>query len=105
MPCLRFSVEMVTFQVSRFSVFQVSIANLLSPSSGLRITSAVEMTATGGVPLASLKPVAYRVDGRADPVVMPQVPAAPSGVSLDVTLSPMQVRTFMCGIEPSGASF
>jgi len=85
--------------------FQVSLAALLSPSSGLRISSAIEMTATGGVPLASLKPVSYKVDGRADPIIMPLVPAAPTGPGLVVTIAPMQVRTFLCGIMPATGSF
>lgn len=83
---------------------QVSLAALLSPSSGLRISSAVDMTATGGVPLASLKPVSYTVDGRADPVIMPLVPTAPSGPGLVVTIAPMQVRTFLCGVTPTTGS-
>ena len=77
---------------------QLSIGALLSASTGFRITSAVEMTATGGVPLASLKPVSYFVDGRVNPVVMPQVPAAPYGPGLNVSVSPMQVRTFLCKV-------
>lgn len=82
----------------------MSLADLLSPTSGLRISAAVEMTATGGVPLASLTPVSYAVDGRAEPVVMPQVPPAPAGEGLSVTLTPMQVRTFLCTVIPVPAS-
>lgn len=65
---------------------------------GFDITSAVERTLTNNQPLASVPTVTYLMqDGES--ITVPQVPASPAGDTLDVTLSPMQVRTFLCDIE------
>ena len=62
---------------------------------GARIVSAVDMTLGGGQTLASVKPTVYtRDNGTA--VTLPRLPPAPSGTGLTISLTVMQVRTFMC---------
>lgn len=58
------------------------------------ITAATEMTLPGSQPLASAPKWTYSVEGRA-PNTLPVVPPAPAGPGLDVTLSPMEIRTFI----------
>lgn len=71
----------------------VGLANLVA---GVTITSATELTLLASVPLASVKPVSYLIDGQASPVTLPIVPPIPGGGDLSVTLGPMQIRTFLC---------
>jgi hypothetical protein len=60
------------------------------------VKTAVEFTLTGGQPLADVEPVTYRLAG-GESVTLPVVPPPPSGPGLEVTLAPMQVRTFLVG--------
>ena len=90
---------------------------------GGRVQSAVEMTLPGGQPLASVTPVTYRFTTQSEPlggvsadsegwwaaaaaavvnVTLPVVPPAPSGPLLEVTLAPMQIRTFLMTFVPVG---
>jgi alpha-mannosidase len=71
----------------------IGLAGLLAPPS-LRITAATEMTAPGGQPLASVPPVTYKLDS-GQSVTLPVLPPPPVGPQLAVTLSPMQIRTFV----------
>lgn len=71
----------------------VSLAGLFSPPA-LQVKTAVEYTLTGGQPLADVEPVTYRLVGGVN-VTLPVVPPPPSGPGLDVTLAPMDVRTFL----------
>jgi hypothetical protein len=54
-----------TFEVGEDPVLSanatVSLAALFSAASGLRVAAAVEMTLTGGQPLADVEPVTYRI--------------------------------------------
>lgn len=86
-----------TFESGEDSVLSgnvtVSLANLVA---GQTIIAATELTLVASMPLADVPSVTYNIDGRAQPVTLPYVPAMPSGTGLDVTLSSMQVRTFLC---------
>ena len=71
----------------------LALAGLFAPPA-LRITAATEMTSTGGQPLADVRPVTYKLaSGQA--VTLPEIPQPPAGAQLQVTLSPMQIRTFV----------
>jgi lysosomal alpha-mannosidase len=70
----------------------VSLSNLFA---GFTITSVVETTITGNQPLAAVPKTVYVTqDGRT--ISLPVVPAAPAGAQLTLTLSAMQIRTFLC---------
>jgi hypothetical protein len=70
----------------------VALATLLN---GLPIASAVEMTLVGTQPLATIEPTTYTFDdGRV--ITLPVLPPAPGGSGLEVTLAPMEIRTFLC---------
>ena len=74
----------------------VALARLFAPPA-LRVVAAVELTLTGGQPLADVEPVSYRfaaAGGAAETVTLPVVPPPPAGDDLVVTLGPMQIRTF-----------
>ncbi len=72
----------------------VALATLFS---GLPIVAAEEMTVIGTQPLAGIETTTYSFDdGRV--VTLPALPAAPSGPGLEVTLEPMDIRTFLCTI-------
>jgi hypothetical protein len=73
----------------------VALAGLFAPPA-LRVRTAVELTLTGGQPLADVEPVTYRLQGGAN-VTLPVLPPPPSGPGLEVTLAPMEVRTFLVG--------
>lgn len=79
----------------------VSLAGLVA---GYKITAATEMTLIASVPLADVPPATYTIDGAPAPITLPVVPPAPSGASLDVTLGPMQIRTFLCTLAPAAAA-
>ena len=71
----------------------VALAGLFFPPL-LQLKGAVEYTLTGGQPLADVEPVTYRLQG-GGAVTLPVVPPPPSGPGMEVTLAPMQVRTFL----------
>lgn len=75
----------------------VNLATIFAP---FTITAATEMTLTGNQPLTAAPQVTYQVKnpsgGAPTTVTLPVVPPAPSGNGLQITLSPMQIRTFMC---------
>lgn len=71
----------------------VALASLLA---GQTITAAVELTLVASKPLADVTPVSYLIDGQSTPITLPVLPPQPAGQSLQVTLAPMQIRTFMC---------
>ena len=74
----------------------VALAGLLAPPA-LRILAATEMTAPGGQPLADVRPVTYKLaSGQAVtlPVLPPPLAVSQLEVTL-VTLSPMQIRTWV----------
>jgi len=70
----------------------VSLRNLFS---NYIITSAVEMTLPGSQPLTSATPITYKLDDGTS-VSLPIIPNPPSGATMDITLGPMEIRTFMC---------
>jgi hypothetical protein len=74
-----------------------ALGPLFAPS--FRVTAAVETSAGGVVPLASVKPWALRVQGEGEPVTLPLLPPQPVGPLFEVTLAPMEVRTFVCEVE------
>ena len=61
---------------------------------GHTVTSAVETTITGTIPLASVPQQTYVTDA-GDSFTVPVLPPAPSGASMDVILAPMEIRTFL----------
>ena len=61
------------------------------------ITSATEMTLPGSQPLANAPKWTYGVEGCV-PNTLPVVPPAPAGPGLEVTLGPMEIRTFVVDI-------
>ena len=69
----------------------VALATLFA---GRTVTSAVETTMTGTIPLASVPQQTYVTDAGASYTV-PILPPAPSGAGLQVTLSAMEIRTFL----------
>jgi hypothetical protein len=77
----------------------LSLATLFA---GKTVTAATEMTMPGSQPLARVPQTVYRTDGGAS-YTMPVVPPPPAGAALTVTLSAMQVRTWMCAWQASGA--
>jgi hypothetical protein len=84
----------------------VALARLFAPAA-LRVVAAVEMTLTGGQPLADVAPVTYRWrDAAGEPasVTLPAVPAPPAGADLTITLTPMQIRTFRVTFAGAPAS-
>lgn len=61
----------------------------------VNITSATEMLLTGTVPLAQAPKVIHRrEDGQV--LTLPELPEAPAGTALTVTLAPMQIRAWLC---------
>jgi alpha-mannosidase len=71
----------------------VDLATLFAPRA---VAAAVEMTLPGAAPLAGVRPTTYRTEGGLD-VTLPVLPPPPSGPGLEVTLAPMEVRTFLVG--------
>ena len=69
----------------------VPLAKLFS---GRTVTAAVETTLTGAKPLTSVPQQTYVTDA-GDSYTVPVLPSPPSGASMDVTLSPMEIRTFL----------
>jgi len=68
--------------------------NLAGLFPAFNITSVEEMTVSGNQPLAGVPPITYTLaDGST--VTLPVVPTPPAGAALTVTLTPMQIRTFM----------
>ena len=61
------------------------------------LSSCTDMTTSGNQPLAAVAKTTYTLDN-GTAVVLPILPAPPSGTLLSVTLSPMQIRTFMCSM-------
>ncbi len=74
---------------------QPASVNLANIFAGFTITAATEMTLSGNQALTAAPQVTYQIVNQAS-VTLPQVPAAPSGNGLSITLQPMQIRTFMC---------
>ena len=69
----------------------VSLASLFA---GKTVVAAVEMTLPGSQPLAGVPQQTYKTDGGAS-FVTPVVPTPPQGSALNITISAMQIRTFM----------
>ena len=74
----------------------VSLAALLSPGAGGGggVTAAIELTLPASQPLADVPQHVYPVLGGGS-FTVPLVPPAPDGPGLDVTLGPMDIRTFL----------
>ena len=75
----------------------ISLASLFA---GKTITAATEMTLPGQKALATVAQTTYHTDGGAT-FVTPVLPAPPQGSALIVTISAMQIRTFMCTFAAS----
>ena len=71
----------------------ISLANLFI---GFNLTDITEMTLTANRALVSAPTYTYQVDGVSGGVTLPVIPPAPSGPNAEVSLSPMQIRTFRC---------
>jgi len=70
----------------------VALQGLLT---GVTIASVTEMTLPASQPLAAASTTTYNlVDGSS--VTLPVVPPAPQAPDFEVTLNPMQIRTFLC---------
>jgi len=67
---------------------------------GKTITAATEMTLSGQLALASVTQRTYKTDGGAS-YTTPVVPPPPQGATLTVTISAMQVRTWICTWQSS----
>jgi hypothetical protein len=63
-----------------------------------RAVAATEMTLTGARPLADVPRTTYRTEGGLT-TTQPQDMAPPAGDGLDISLAPMQVRTFLLTME------
>lgn len=59
------------------------------------VTAAVETNLAGSVPLAQVPTWTLQAQGEAQPVTLPVIPPPPAGPELTVTLSAMQIRTFV----------
>ena len=78
----------------------VQLASLFAPRA---VAAAVEMTLPGAMPLADVAKTTYRTEsGRT--YTLPVVPPVPAGPALAVTLTAMQIRTFLCSMGPAPAS-
>ena len=94
-----------TFEVGEDSVLSSNVTvSLASLFSDFTITSAEERTLFNSKPLAAVEKVTYRIVGQAEPLVLPIVPPAPQGSGLSVTLSAMQIRTFVCNVVRNNAA-
>ena len=71
---------------------------------GVTITACTEMTISGNQPLANVPKTTYAVQGGGPSSTLPIVPPAPAGASLTVTLTAMQIRTFMCTTDAQSAA-
>jgi hypothetical protein len=68
---------------------------------GMVVASAVEMTLPGSQPLAGVPQRTFVTDA-GETVTVPVLPAPPSGADMDITLSPMQIRTFLVQLAAPG---
>lgn len=75
----------------------IALGPLFSPA--FNITGVVETSLGGVVPLESVKPWTLRVQGEDTPVTLPILPSPPRGPAFQVSLSPMEVRTFICTVS------
>jgi len=73
--------------------------NLGTLFAGVTVTDVTEMTIVGSQPLATAPTWTYNVAGRAAPLTLPIVPAAPSGPTWSVTVTPMQIRAFEVSVQ------
>ena len=74
-----------------------ALGALLAPGFGT-VTAAVELSLTGGLPLADVPPVTYTFVSTPEgpqTATLPLVPPPPSGSSFAVDLTAMQIRTFV----------
>ena len=76
----------------------VGLATLFS---GINIESCVETTLTANQRLDAVPKIVYALDGGAN-VTMPVVGAPPQGPALQVTLLPMEIRTWLCVVTAWG---
>ena len=77
---------------------QINLATIFNPSSGIILQSCTETTLTANQPLANVRQWTYNVtDGPA--VTLPILPTPPSGNQMTITLSAMDIRTFMCTLQ------
>lgn len=72
----------------------VDLASLFTT---LTVQSATEMTLPGSIPLTEA-PVTTYTTTEGESVTLPVIPPAPAGPTLTITLSAMQIRTFMCQV-------
>ena len=70
---------------------------------GKTVTAATEMTLGGQQPLASVAPRTFTTDSGAQ-YATPVVPPAPQGPGLTITMTAMQVRTFVITWAPSASA-
>jgi hypothetical protein len=74
----------------------VDLASIFRPAA-LTLTDCEERTVTGNQPLSTAPKTTYKVTG--GPVTtLPVVPAPPQGAGMTITLTPMAIRTFLCGV-------
>ena len=77
--------------------------SLGSVYANIKLSACTETTLTANQPLAEVPKTTYRsLEKGADgsdvivETVLPVVPQPPAGDAMDVTVGPMQIRTFMC---------
>ena len=74
----------------------VDLSSIFAPSSNVTVSSCQETTLTANQPLATAPTWTYSVENGGPSVTLPEVYAPPSGPAQTVTLSALQIRTFLC---------
>ena len=77
----------------------VDLAGIFAPP--LALGACTEMTVTGSQPLADVRPTTYNASLSAGggAVTLPVLPTPPQGPNQTVTLSALQIRTFLCDAD------
>jgi hypothetical protein len=74
----------------------VNLSGLFSAASGVAVGACAERTVAGAQDLAAVRPVTYAVSGGGPSATLPVLPPPPQGPQQSVTLSALQIRTFLC---------
>jgi lysosomal alpha-mannosidase len=75
---------------------QVGLGALFSDASGVALGACVERTVGGAQDLAAVRPATYAVSGGGPSATLPILPPPPAGAQQTVTLSALEIRTFLC---------
>ena len=90
--------EVTDASPSMYGSSTVSLGNLLVDNNGGKVMRVTEMTMIGTQPLMNAPSFTYRRENQ-PAVTLPIVPIAPQGPDFNITLSSMQIRTFLLEIE------